>query len=214
MTSSGLRERKKQATRVALQNAALELTAERGLDRVTVDDIAEAADVSPRTFFNYFSCKEEAVVGVEPGALGRMTDVLAARPADEEPLLALRTVLGEIAAGLAVERDLQVMRRQVVADNPALLPRYVAAFVEFEQVLVDAVRRRGGDEGTTYADAALVVAAAVSALRVSVDAWITGPDDIDLPELFDRSVERLAVGLVSPSARRKAHSRTTKRQDL
>jgi AcrR family transcriptional regulator len=214
MTTTGLRERKKHATRVALQTAALELTAERGLDHVTVDDIAEAADVSPRTFFNYFSCKEEAVVGIEPGGLDRISDLLAARPAAEEPLLALRVVLGEVAAGLAIQRSAQVMRRQVVADNPALLPRYVAAFVEFEQVLVDAIRERTKDDAPSYAEAALVVAAAVAALRVSVEAWIAGSGDIDLPELFDQSVERLAVGLVSPSARRNAHSRTTKRQDL
>lgn len=58
---SGLRERKKEATRVALSWAAIRLTVERGLDNVRVEDIAEAVGVSPRTFNNYFSSKAEAI---------------------------------------------------------------------------------------------------------------------------------------------------------
>src|ERR671930_1848669 len=80
---SGLRERKKQATREALRVAALRLALERGPENVRVDDIAEAAGVSPRTYNNYFSSREQAIVAaVTAERESRIAAAVAARPAD------------------------------------------------------------------------------------------------------------------------------------
>lgn len=62
----GLRERKRRATRVAIQKAAIDLATERGIDGVTIEEISHAANVSPRTFFNYFPTKDAAIVGEIP----------------------------------------------------------------------------------------------------------------------------------------------------
>nr|BFF17902.1 hypothetical protein GCM10025730_14230 [Promicromonospora thailandica] len=65
----GLRERKKRARRLALIDAAQHLVTEHGLDAVTVEMISARAGVSPRTFFNYFESKDDAVLGADDGGL-------------------------------------------------------------------------------------------------------------------------------------------------
>jgi AcrR family transcriptional regulator len=195
---SGLRERKKQDTRAALRDAALHLTAARGLDAVTVEDIAEAADVSTRTFFNYFPSKEDAVIGLESAGMDLLIEALHARPADEEPLWTLQAVLRGLAEQISQNREVHLLRRQVVTDNPRLLPYQVSAFVEFERVLGTALQERNPGM-----DPALAVGCSVVALRLSVDRWIVDDGGSELLQLFDQAVERLAAGLLTPAPPRK-----------
>lgn len=79
----GLRERKKRETRLAMSLAAIRLSVERGWDNVSVEDIAAAANVSERTFRNYFGSKAEAIVGTHVERSTRTAEVLRDRPADE-----------------------------------------------------------------------------------------------------------------------------------
>jgi AcrR family transcriptional regulator len=83
MTSEGLRERKKRETRLALSHATIRLALERGWDNVSVEDVAAAANVSERTFRNYFTSKAEAVVAAHVERGQRIAEVLRERPADE-----------------------------------------------------------------------------------------------------------------------------------
>ena len=196
MPATGLRARKKQQTREGLQSAALRLTAERGLDHVTVEDIATEADVSVRTFFNYFPTKEDAVIGVQPGWLDATLALLAARPAGEQPFLSLRVVLMELSERLVQGREEHVLRRQVVADNPSLLPRHIAAFVEFERALESALHDRER-LGPPSLDAALLVSCSVAGMRVAVDAWVASDGSVPLRDLLTRALDQLAAGLLS-----------------
>jgi AcrR family transcriptional regulator len=214
MTPTGLRERKKRETRQRLRAGALQLVADRGLDHVTVDDIADAAGVSTRTFFNYFSSKEEAVAGSEPEWMAHIAEVLAARPAGEAPLFSLQAVFEEFAALLVQDREALVMRRKVMADNPSLMPRRTAAFDELERVLVTGIRERTPIGATSHADAALVVAAAVAAMKVSVDQWVDSEGDADLTALLHRAINRLALGFGPASARPVAPTRGSARRTI
>ena len=100
---TSLRERKKLATRRSLRRVALDLVAERGFAHVTVEDIAEAADVSPRTFFNYFPSKEAALFGVDPDRVAALRERVV-RQAPGEPVLdALRMVMVSDAQTVADE---------------------------------------------------------------------------------------------------------------
>jgi AcrR family transcriptional regulator len=87
------RERKKHATRDALEAAALDLVEARGLASVTVEGIAERADVAMRTFFNHFSSKEDAVIGWDPDGVGEVLAALAAEPRSDDPVARLHRVL-------------------------------------------------------------------------------------------------------------------------
>src|SRR5437868_404754 len=100
---TGLRERKKLATRRSLRRVALDLIAERGFGNVTVEDIAEAADVSPRTFFNYFPSKEAALFGADPDRVTALREGVVRAAPGGTALEALRVVMADDARAVADE---------------------------------------------------------------------------------------------------------------
>lgn len=95
---SGLRERRRQETRLDIADAATRLVAEHGMDGTTVEMIAELAGISPRTFFNYFATKAEAVLARTIDAFASLPELLTARPDSESPLVAVREAFCEVAA--------------------------------------------------------------------------------------------------------------------
>lgn len=187
----GRREQRKLATHRAIVGAAREMVSERGLDGVTVEEIAGAAGVSPRTFFNYFASKEEALVGVDPAILAELADRLSLRPADEGPVAALRAVLVEVAEPGESLRRWQ-LRDELVARHPALLPRHLAAIDQVRAALASALGDRMGIDAASDPTADMVVAAVMSALRAAIAWW----QDSDRSRPLDAVVDG-AFALVS-----------------
>lgn len=174
----GLRERKRLATRRAIQMAVLELAAERGFDNVTVDEISRVADVSPRTFFNYFASKEEAMLG-DPPQLPEGAAVEAFESGSDGLSLldGLTRVL--IAAGDQSMNDSELvqLRHSLVKGYPQLFAMRMAKMREFEDQLTAVVARRLEHDSPT-ADSAelenrarLVTLVAFGAMRHAWACW-------------------------------------------
>jgi AcrR family transcriptional regulator len=203
MTSTPtLRERKKAATREALQAAALRLAVRDGLDALTVEAIAEAVDVSPRTFFNYFGSKEEALLPSDEARHVELQQAIAARPADEPPIEALHAVVRTLAVRISERREETTLRMQLVRENPSLLPRHLANFATFERVLVEAIAGRTGLDPDCDLYPSLAATAAVGALRSASQLWRNqgGKAQPDLVDLVDDAFRELAAGLPALSS--------------
>lgn len=200
--TAGLRERKKAATRRALHLAALQLVAEHGLDGVSVDDIASRADVSPRTFFNYFATKDEAVLGLDPESPTRQAEAFRARPAGESPVEALRAVARAQAEEMAGETELWPLRLRVIDEHPVLIGRLAAKFGESERELAAAIAERTGADPDADVYPGLLAAAAGAAMRTALHLWgHAGGFTASLPDLVDQAWDALAAGLPSPTTR-------------
>ncbi|MCE6997244.1 TetR family transcriptional regulator [Saccharothrix sp. S26] len=195
--AEGLRDRKKRQTRRALGHAAVRLVAERGLDHVTVEDISAAADVSPRTFFNYFASKEDAVLGPDPDAGPRMRARVLSQPARLSAAAAVReALLAEVAAEPADDREHWLLRMRVVQQHPVLLARVFSGGEALERDLVEAIAERVGlPADDTYP--LLLGAAAGAAFRVAVTRW-SSTAAASLHDLFAEALDLIAAGLADP----------------
>ncbi|HET9609089.1 MAG TPA: TetR family transcriptional regulator [Acidimicrobiales bacterium] len=198
--AQGLRERKKARTREAIIEAALDLFERKGYDATTVEDIAAAAEVSPRTFFRYFESKLDLIMarsGEKHAGLGLL---LADRPAGEGLVEAVREAM---RAELAAQLDDPLVRRefQVMLTTPSLRNLAREHFYEEEAEMVPAVADR---LGRPHDDLVAHVAAGVvaSALWVAVDRWIAeGADLARLDPMIDAAFAVLTEG-VEGAARR------------
>src|ERR1700719_2109198 len=112
----GLRERKKQQTLEKIASVALELFAERGYDETTLADIAEAAEVSPRTIFAYYEGKEDILFCEEGRFIDRLRQMLEDRPAGTTTIDAIREFFGSIEP----PDEQAKLRKQVISGTPAL----------------------------------------------------------------------------------------------
>ena len=181
----GLRERKRQATRRAIQLAAIDLVAEQGLDGTTVDEISRRADVSPRTFFNYFPSKEAAIIGDHPelpeGA--PIEEFVAAGP-DESLMVGIGRLISNTIVVDSTDHELMVRRKGVLGDHPHLFAMRMASMRRVEEELASVIARRLAADDATLASrpdeldsrAHLAAYVAFAAMRHAWRQWATGTE--------------------------------------
>ncbi|CAL9414557.1 Putative mycofactocin biosynthesis transcriptional regulator MftR [Actinosynnema sp. ALI-1.44] len=189
---AGLRERKKLATRTALADAALRLCLERGVDGVTVEQVAHEAGVSLRTFFNYFSSKEEAVVAGDVATAEAFVRAFAERPADEPVLEALRRALVAILPEHVDRAKLEQLR--LLRRTPTLLPAQLAAFHAQERALAGVVGERVGLDPATDLYPMMFAATVMASVRVVVTQWLDTGDRRPLADLVNTMIDQLDAG--------------------
>jgi AcrR family transcriptional regulator len=186
----GLRERKKAKTRAAIREQALRLIREQGYDATTVEQIAEAAEVSPSTFFRYFPTKEDVVLQDDLDLL--WIDAVRAQPAELSPMAAMRAALRDAFANMT-EADMTALHETMdLAAIPAVRARMLDEFARTNQVLASVIAERAGRSADDFA----VQTVAGAVLGVAMAAWFTAPDDIEtFADRYERGLALLEAGL-------------------
>ncbi|MFI7638355.1 TetR/AcrR family transcriptional regulator [Nonomuraea sp. NPDC049400] len=197
MEKHGLRERKKQRTRQALIEAAVRLFEDKGYDHVTVAEIADAAEVSPRTFFLHFPAKEDVLLANADVRIDLALQAIAERrPEERLPEVLVRAMDQMIADtwGSDLPSGLAALRARLAASVPALQARLLQRYLTAQTELAQALQRAFPDRLDTITASALVGAmvGAISASALTALQRGDAPDEV-------RNAMRQAMALVAQS---------------
>jgi len=193
---AGLRERKKERTREAIQREALRIIASRGYDAMTCEQIAAAAEVSPATLFRYFATKEDIVLQDDYDPV--IAEAVRSRPDHEDSLTAVRLGFADAFAEV-YQGDLEMIRQRtaLILSVPALRARSREQRESLVSHLSDALAERTG-ERVGGLDLEVAASVCASAVGVAVERWAR--DDGDLPSLVEAAFA--AVGALTRGAGR------------
>ncbi|GEP26895.1 TetR/AcrR family transcriptional regulator [Cryobacterium levicorallinum] len=192
----GLRERKRLATRRAIQHAVLTLSRERGIEHVTVEDISRLANISPRTFFNYFPSKDAALIGDAPGmASAEDIEIFVAAGPSSDVLADLALLLAKSLQRTEADREIHQLRRTIMKENAYLFGMRMATLRDFEDQLQQIIERRFRADAPERAEdpaelnqrALLFTLVAVAAIRHAWRVWAEGDDVAPLSECVNAS---------------------------
>jgi AcrR family transcriptional regulator len=190
--AQGLRERKKAKTRAAIQRHALRLFREQGYEATTVEQIADAAEVSPSTFFRYFPTKEDVVLFDAFDPL--LITAFEAQPPEMTPLQAMRKAIDATYTKMSAE-DLQEQweRGRLVLSVPALRQRSLDEILRTGQLFAEIVAKRMGLPVDDLRVRTLV-GAIFGALMAASVAGAQDPD-VDFHKVMDESLAYLEAGM-------------------
>jgi AcrR family transcriptional regulator len=192
----GLRERKKARTRASIREHALRLFREKGYQHTTVEQIAEAAEVSPSTFFRYFPTKEDVVLQDDMDT--RMVEALARQPAGLSPVAAVRAATGQVFASYQsadLDQVSELMALSVTV--PEIRSRALDEFARTIAVMGEALAKRAGrpaDDLAVRTTAGAIIGVIMS-ITLPWDGWSDRSNIGELVQRIDQALALLEAGL-------------------
>ena len=189
--SGSLRDRKKEQTRLVIQAEALRLFTEKGFEATTIEEIAAAADVAPRTFFRYFPTKEEVIFW--PAYRPLLAGLMAARP-DESAVQALcHAIVDGLSAFYDQDRERVLDRLHLAFRTPALHPRLRQEQATTAHAMAAVLAQRLGMSPDNL-EVRAMAAAVAAALWVAVEEWQTKDGQVELRPLIQRTLTTVLAG--------------------
>ncbi len=195
----GRRERKRRQTRERIEAAALALFLERGFDGTTIEDITEAADVSKRSFFDYFPSKEEVVFAWQDSFADELADAVAVQPQDASIAEVIEGALTSLLL-TASSYPQRLAIGALIRDTPVLRARDQLKYTKLEKKLTEALRARFGDSEEERLRLRLLSAIVVSTLRIGGERWNEGSQELSLQEFAQRMFGELWATLADLGA--------------
>jgi AcrR family transcriptional regulator len=196
MTTQGLRERKKARTRAAIQTHALRLIAEQGYEATTIEQIAEAAEISPSTFFRYFPTKEDVVVEDDYDPL--LVAAFGSAGSSDRPVSSLRSGVREILEAFDAEEEEKILERtRLIFAVPALRARSLQNMLTTMDVLAEALARDTGLPPSHH-QVRIFTGAVVGAWIGVLAGWAEAGGEHRLVTVLDDALATLAEGLDRP----------------
>lgn len=186
MTVSGLRERKKQKTKASIQREALRLFKKHGYEETTIEDIAEAAEISPSTFFNYFPTKEDVVIYDEYDPM--MFSIFTDAPAGETLRQSIRRVLDAFVVVVQNDREDILERSRLVLEVPELRARIWEELEKARDLFAGVIAARTGRDASDFEIQVVGMTLVGMAFQASVE-WVRTGGKGELGDLFKRALE-------------------------
>ena len=192
-STGGLRERKKLKTRNAIQREAMRLFQEQGYEETTIEQIAEAAEISPSTFFNYFPTKEDVVFYDPYDPL--FVAMLKTRPRDEPLGVAVRSIVSEgLGAALQADRELILTRGKLMFEVPALRARVWEELERTQDLFCGVLAERTGRDPFDF-ELRVMTMMTIAAVYTAGIEWMRGGASGDLVEIYNRALDIVEAGV-------------------
>ena len=178
-----LRERTRRAVQQEIAEAAMQLFTDKGFDSTTIEQIAEAAGISRRSFFRYFETKEDVVVGGYPQVGEELRAALEARPIEESPWDALRETFLTM---LKYDARETIAITRLCLETPTLQARHLEKHAQWKRLLTPNIQKRLG--GKSDARAAAIIGSALACLDAATELWVQSDGKGDAVKMYDDAV--------------------------